>query len=476
MARRARHRRWLQVLAGIVALACVPLALQHGRYLLSLDPYARFRQAPSDVDQTGIALTNVEVRRYRAGELVGEATVGQVAIRRDRQLVRFEQVGNGRFLSDQGELRFEGREAQWRAIGKMLESSGGRVWNETLDLRVGTFRFDQGRGRLTVPGEIRGRLMEGQVVANNLTYFVNTQMYEMGPVHWVGKVNVAEFPIQERQTTTWEVRGRRMRSVSRDVDEYTDGEARDGAGEVVVMADIVLVDKRNDVVTARGNVRYYGIEANLTATEVVVYRRERRAVFTGGVRMLVKAEDRRGLAVEEIPPLRPVVPDEIARDRPPPPVLSEDEKKDDEVRSLATRRKYPLLLAADRVEYWYGRGSRRAVATGSPQARQQMAEGRWRQVWAYRAEYDGEREQLRLLSREETREVRMKNSLGDDLVARWFRFSTKEDEEDYEADDVTGYLNIRDDDDLPRRTGGGQTGGQGGSTGGGLSGPIRGRA
>ena len=43
----------------------------------------------------------------------------------------------------------------------------------------------------------------------------------------------------------------------------------------------------------------------------------------------------------------------------------------------------------------------------------------------------------------------MKNSLGDDLVATWLLFSTKEDDDQYEGEGVTGVV-FSSDEEIPR--------------------------
>jgi hypothetical protein len=162
----------------------------------------------------------------------------------------------------------------------------------------------------------------------------------------------------------------------------------------------------------------------------------------------------------EIPPFKPQVPDDIAKDRPPaPPGKSDDEKKlDDEVRSGKTTRKYPILVLADKVEYWYAKGSRHAVITGSPQARQELAGGRWRYGWTHEAFYDGEKETLRMVSTEGKKDTRVKSSLGDDFVADTATVSTQEDNDEMSADGIVGDF-YQEGDEIP------STGGDKGKTG-----------
>lgn len=475
---RSSSRVWIRRLA-LTALFVVgfPLGVVNLRYLLTVDPFAKNRGNYGEAAQgTGIRFADAEIGYFRGARRLGRAKVDRIDVRGDRQILLFEGLTDGEYASDKGEVRFTARQATWNTTSRDLDvTQGAHLWSKDLDLRVPAFKFDQSQERLTVPGEIKGRLFKGRLTASNLEYYVRTDRFDMGPVHWVGVLDKLEG-LPQAQTvkrTRWDVKGKRMRSIGKDLDEYTEASARDEHGETIVKADKIVVNRKDDVITATGNVRYYGIEANLVAHEVVIFRKEERMLLTGDVRMLVKAEDKQKLEEVEIPPFRPALPDEITKDRPPAPVVGSEEKKmDDEVTAASSRRKYPVLVTAQKVEYWYAEGKRRAIATGDPQARQQLTGARWRQVWADRADYDGEKDELVMTSKAGERDVRFKSSLGHDLKGSRFRLVTKDEENpEFDGEDVEGVMPV-DDEDVPRRdppktgAGGGRTGG------GGLSGPI----
>jgi hypothetical protein len=140
----------------------------------------------------------------------------------------------------------------------------------------------------------------------------------------------------------------------------------------------------------------------------------------------------------EIPPFRPNLPEHMVANAPAPSQSSDEKALDDEVRSGKTTRTYPTVILGSTVEYWYSKGNRHAVVSGSPQATQQLAGTRWRKVWATRARYDGEANSVLLESAEKKPDVRMKNSQGDDLLARSFTFSTEEGNDDWSAQDLQG--------------------------------------
>jgi hypothetical protein len=284
-----------------------------------------------------------------------------------------------------------------------------------------------------------------------MLYSMADDSYSVGPIVWEG---TTEGPLAEIQSqakpTHWKFETKGVSSFKGDLQVFPEGEATDG--EIIVKAQLLERNIKTDVVTATGRVFYFSEKANLVCDKAVIYRKEKRAVLTGNVDMLVKPEDARKLAVEEIPPFRPMVPDEVAKGRPSPPSVQKSEAQkalDDEVRSSGTGRKYPVSVTAGKIEYWYAEGQRRAVITGAPQAMQQLAGERWRYVWAVRAEYDGEKERLKMLASDGKDDLRMKTSLGDDVTARWIDLSTKEDEDDWSALGLKGDL-YPDEDEIPK--------------------------
>jgi hypothetical protein len=172
--------------------------------------------------------------------------------------------------------------------------------------------------------------------------------------------------------------------------------------------------------------------------------------------MLFKPKDRQQAIAqdEQVPPYRPVVPDEIARSRPPAPgekgMTPEQKKWIDEIRSTKNMRDYPTLCYAEKVEYWYRDKERHAIITGSPQALQQLDGERWRQLWTKSAKYNGETDRLMLESTNpDGRETRMINSIGDDVKALWIEVSTKEGDDYMTTGPFEGHL-VDYGDEIPR--------------------------
>jgi hypothetical protein len=436
-------------------VAGVAISIVYVKWLIQVDPFARFRPAVAGpLDQSiGIRLEDSRFRNYEGSKLTAKGRVGRIDVRKDRHQFEFYDVSEGIAFGPRGALRFSAPRADYNSGLKLLRAAeGARIWNVDMDLKVGGFSYDERLASLRVPGRVTGRLREGQVVAEELRYAAESDSYETGPIEWEGPV---ELPVQEGgagRKVSWKIKADRSFGLKDQVEEYVNAEATDG--EVLVKAPRVRWDRKADVLEATGGVMYFGLDANLTCDKVTVYRKEKRAVLEGSVTMLVKPEDEERLEVVEIPPFRPAVPDEIAAERPQAPerTAEEQRKLEEEVRSTENLRKYPVSVLAARIEYWYKKGERRAEITGSPQAYQALPNGEWRRVWAPKAHYDGEKETLRLISSEGKKDTRLMTSLGDDAVATWFQVSTKKDNSgESEGFQVEGTFVVTEEDERPSR-------------------------
>ncbi|MCO5296314.1 MAG: hypothetical protein M9921_05595 [Fimbriimonadaceae bacterium] len=446
-------RNALLALGGVVAIF---VGIAWLRELARLDPFAGYRRTPEMMGlHTAVVLDDVQFWNYQGGELTANGSVDRVNVRDDRQFFEFLGVRDSRYRAKEGTFAFDAPHATWNSITHQLEVDRGvHVMNDKMNLRAASFTYDEKTAKLTVPGAIKGRLYEGDVEADGLVYAMEEESYTTGPAVWEGKTHSPLDEIQgESKPTNWKFDTKGVTSHKGEVQTMLDAQATDG--EVIVKAEKLERNVKTDVVIATGKVHYYSAKANLVCDKAVVYRKEKRAVLTGNVDMLVKPKDQQKLVEEEIPPFRPMVPDEVAKDRPSPPAVqkSEAEKQmDDEVRASSSARRYPVSITAARIEYWYGEGNRHAVVTGSPQAMQQIDAKRWRYVWADSALYDGEKERLRMLASEGKDDLRVKTSLGDDVTAQWFDISTKENEDDWQALGLKGVL-YPDEDEVPK-TGG----------------------
>lgn len=468
-----------KLLIGIGGLGIAGAAILGARYL-ERDAFAGYRFPKSDED-VGVRLYGVDLKVFEEGKLVTQADIDRVDVRRDRQFYELYGVQGKSGGSSKVDINFASDRAIYDTIAKSLTFENGvSVKNADFDLFAPLLTIDERQGTVSSPTKVAGRAMGGKVAMANFRYGMKTREMVTGPIRFSGRLpGVVQdgVPIpQDRTKSTWDVDMGSTRQKG-DLVIYTKIRATDG--EVLVRAEQGEWNRKTDVMTCTGRVFFYGDKVNLVADKVVIYRKERRAVASGNVRMLIKPKDQPNI-VEEIPPFRPEVPENIAANNPPPPTPNEVQQQkdlDDALRSPENVRKYPAIVVAEGIELSYAKGRRRATITGNPECLQDFPGGRWRRVKAGRALWDGQAETMRLEAGE-SRPVNLKTSIGDDLFSSLFIVSVKEGEDspsDWEAPNGTrGKIARIEDEDVPPPTTGttgttGETGTTGttGSTGGG---------
>lgn len=420
-----------------------------------IDPLLNMRKAAGNPnDPEGITLGDVKLVHYRGNKRVTEATVDKVFITKDRSTYRMEGVSHGAYIDEKGKRHnFSAPNAVWNSRGRILNATGDvRVWNKDMDIKTALFRVNEKDQILYVPGKVKGRFFGGNIVATNLRYDVPEEVATFGPVHWKGLLAVDLQDGGKPQRKPWDIEmvGGGTGRMKEGKWHFPNAYARD-ADEVIIRADLIVHDDKADILTATGNVRYFSKEANMVCGKAVIYRKEKRAVLTENVDVLVKPKDKHSQPpkIEEIPPFRPIVPQAISAERPgaPPVQNPRNEQLDDDLQNTKTIRQYPTAITAQKVEYWYGKGNRHGIFTGSPQARQDLPEGRWRHVWAKEARYNGETEFLTLLGTPGKQDVQIQTSIGDDIICENAKLSTKEGVDDMEAANPKARLYARPDDD-----------------------------
>ncbi len=438
----------LKKTAGLVALTATVGLLTYGTlHLVKVDAFANFAPTGTKADRLAFELTNVKITHYNGAKLVTMAMVDRVSVQKNRQNMFLEGIHDGVYRGEQGEFHFSGKTAEWNAVRKRLDvTTGGHVQSADFDLQVPHFEFDSIKSRLNVPGEIKGKISDGDITAVGFAYNTKTHDWEVGKSEWVGMLTLAQDGDKKAEREEWRIRGDHTIS-SKGIETSTNGYAENG--ETIVTAQTIKRNLKTKVITATGKVFYYSTKANMTCDLATIYTDEKRAVLTGNVNMIIKPKNTdKEAKVEEIPPFRPMVPDAVAEGRPAAPPPGEDE---DPVRSKKTLRKYPMSVLSDKIEYWYKKGNRHGIATGSPQAYQSLPEDRWRRVWTTEADYDGEAETMLLKSVGGKVDTRVRLSTGDDMLAEWIKMSTKDEEnadDDYEMSQMHGkyYLDDKNQD------------------------------
>lgn len=429
-----------------------------GKKALGVDPMQEFR-SPPDRSTPAVEMRLTKWQAHEGGRLVAQAQVATIFSDVNRDEVQLATVRDGVYYTKGGsQFGFDaGKVVYYAEVGTMAGSAGARVHTEDFDVTTPTFRYEPRAAELRSDGPVQGTLFKGSVKAATLVYSPGDGVLKLTGLLWQGQ------PPQQKGRTNWRFATSpdSVTTIKGPVSKFTKVTASDG--EVTIKADSAEYNRESDVLVATGNVVYYGKELNATARKATVFRKERRVLMQGAVDLLVKAKTSQGINVEEVPPVTPLVPEALAQQRPAP---EPGQGKADPLRESQTLRKYPLTVTAETVEYWYAEGARRAVLTGSPQARQSLGPDSWRVLWANRAEYNLESERLKLTGTAE-RKVRMVNSLGDDFTATWVDTSTKEGEDDLSAAGVEATLAVEE----------GEVPTEGGTGGGGppsLRGPIRG--
>ncbi|MDI9637320.1 hypothetical protein QPK87_10350 [Kamptonema cortianum] len=457
-------------LLGFVATGLVVAGTYWGvMKVVGMDVLADYRAKNSPFSgQEGVIIKGFEMRSFVGSRLVAQADVEEGIVQNDRSTVRLTGIQNGIFHSDDGsQYHFAAANAIYGSYNNsVVAEEGVRVWTDKVHLYASGFIYDHQPRLLRVQGPVTGVLNGGGLVSQDVVIDFKKNEMNTGLVAWVGKVQVGDGDL-----TPWKIQAQHTKWNGKSM-VYT--KARGEDKETIVTCDQMTYDRENDVVIAEGNVEYFGVDANLACEKAVIERKIGKVTLTGKkVTMLVKPEDSAPKETQ-IPPVVPVVPQAVKDSRPATttdPGQDAAKKQADAVRDTETLRQYPVALTATKIEYWYRKGERRAVVTGKPFARQELPEG-WRELYSDRATYDGEQEFLSLFSSAGKLDVRIKNSLGDDLTADWVKVSTKKGDDSLEGEKIQGTVMINKND-LPDRDGGGGSTGSTGSTGGSPS--IRGK-
>lgn len=438
------NRTALKFTLGIASLAAIAgLGLGISR-LASMDSLQRFRpnREQKDPRRPTVFANNIEFTQYDGTRLIARGQVRELEATRSRDQVMLAGIQKGEYLTKDGKsVHFEAQQGVWNEIRKILAiSTGARIWATDFDLKTASAVFESGKELLRISGKVTGKLFGGDVSAENMQIHLPTSTYEIGPVTWVGAL---QDDAGSKTRSKWTIKAKRTSRPVGDTEIWTEASATDG--DIIVQADRIERNVKQDIMVATGHVRYFSRDANMTCTKATIYRKDKRALMEGAISMLIKSEGNQSLEVVPIEPLRPIVPDSIAASRPSAPKTEIDQQLDDEVRSGANRRKYPIQITCEKVDYTYAKGRRKAILTGAPQARQALPGDRWRAAWCTTALYDREAETLEMKSGS-GKEVRIKTSLGDDLLATWFKVSTRENDDSYEAENLEGEVSVDDED------------------------------
>ena len=458
-------------------LALVALAggLGYGSYQYiirfgNLDPFKSLRRDSDPLgSKTGLLISKARMHQYRHGKLVASAFADRVEGSKDRSNFYLTHVRDGVYNGPDGTTRFAADKGNWNTGTEQFSVTGGvRAEGKGFDLNSSKAVLDRRTDTLRVPTELTGALSGGKVIAASLTYNMRTHDMRTGAIRWQGKPPEKVLPDQVEKVTqrVWTLGGDELSVKGKEPNEtsvYINARATDG--EVLILAPRVEHEQATDVLTATGRVSYFSGKTDVTADKVVVYRKEKRAVFSGNVLMLVKPKKDQDKPPKEEPiPEVQTLKGEIKPKTEETMISREDKKRDEDLRSGKTVREYPVNIRADEITYWYAKGQRHAIIAGNLVAHQDFSDGRWRHGTGHDGYYDGELDTLQINAATSHRDVTLKNSIGDSWQAAMIRFSTKEEEQDDEEDVsgklVSGYYVERSGEDTrePKKKTGAQPG------------------
>jgi hypothetical protein len=409
------------------------------------DTLSRYRGEAAGMEDAGVVVPQAEITVWREGRKRAFLQAGRLVFTRDRRMVALDEQVRARLISGRpgGEVKVELASARYDFFERLISSDQKlNLKSQDFDLKAGGFEFDEGSGILKIPGQTSGRLNGGRVSGGDFLADLPRRDYRLSSATWLGPAALGGQP------KMWDLKGLEPR-FSGGVYSVKDGRAAES--ELIVKAKRIVWDTKTDILTATGDVRIFSPEANFRSDEAVVYRREKRILLRRNAVLLSKAKGVREVKEEPIPAFERIAP---AQAEPTSQGLGpegEGRRSDEELRKTGNLRDYPLSAAADQIEYFYAEGGRRAEIDGEPQARQELREGRWRRLWAQRARYDREAEQLLLFSRPKELDVRFKSSIGDDFRAETVELSTREGVDDWSADRAEGIAYGDPDGDGVRR-------------------------
>jgi lipopolysaccharide export system protein LptA len=436
------------ILFSALAFATAAGVTVYVNKLSELDPFASLRGRADAMNPIDIRFQDVDMKHWQGGKLITSGHFGRVDVHRDRQLYELYKISNGVYHTAESTFKYQGEHALWFSAAQRMEADRGvRVSGKNFDLKAPSFVYSAPMHLVVVQGPATGLLGGGQADVVNVRYNVVDDSFDTGKIHWQGKLAInmqqpdkSGPPSQGGQADDDSVRDWFIDSDSskkeknKEITDFTHVRATDKVS--IFTSPKGTYDRKNEILVCEGPVKYRGEKANMICDHLVLYRKEKRMVATGNVVMYLKPEDKQVLDEKmEVPPFRPVVPDEISKERPPAPILTDKHSKDanDELRSTDNIKKYPTTIRSDKIVYWYKKGDRHAVCTGAPQAQQEFSEGRWRMAWTHEADYDGEKDTLTLISTSGQRDSRMKNSIGDDGIAERFVLSTKDGDDSFDS-------------------------------------------
>ncbi len=432
-----------------------------GRQLAELDPFSKFTRDYVNPLGEGIGsvMNDVRVEVFEKGEPVLSFATNRVEVRRDQQMFRMFEIHDGKIIEEGVDVaQFGAGFAVYEAQPGLVRASGN-PWISSKDGKLSSpaVLIDNTEKTVTVKQGVSGDYQEGKLNASSFIWNYGEKTAVVEQFLWSGPIEYQDAGQTRRRLV--QIRGDRFETLTNpDRVIYYNAEAVDD--DALIRARKITHERENDIIIAEGECEYHGPDAIIYAPSVTVYNKEKRAIATGKVQIVIKPEKEKGKVPQEIKPADPQLPTGLQRNQE---KLTREQEKaiEEEVRGGKSLRKYPIVVRAEKVEYFYRKGNKRAVMTGNPVARQELSLGAWREMSGPIAIYEEEKELLTIQGTKGKLEVNMTNSLGDAFKAEMLIISTVEGDEKITGIAIEGSLRIREDDEEepPVRSAGGGGGG-----------------
>lgn len=444
-----------------LALIAAGLLGGAGIYLSKLaryNPFLPFESSSSPTSGFPITMTDAVMHSWNQGKLVSSARFAQLAVRQDFAEIRANGVSDGVFRYKDQNLKYSAAAGDYNiTLGSLAASGVCQLKGKDFNLESQGFFYKENNHLLNIPLPVTGTLAKGQLIAKNASYNLQTEELITGPIQWQGMFSLQQAAGQkstsggsdETKPHPWTFKAEGSKSATvKGVKTRIFFTAEASDGKIIVRSPEIDQDVKTDVLTCKGPVFYYSPKVDLTCDSAVIHRTTKEAILTGHVVMYVKPKDAEVLSdKDQIPPFKPMTPDQVDKQNPPKPMVMDPQGKqlDQQLRSNDSIRKFPAVVFADKIDYFYADGTKHGTLTGNPQAQQELPGGRWRMVWALQAYYDGEADTIRLTGRPKVQDVKIKDSLGDDFNTTEFTASTEEGNDSYEAGPSSGVYYTEDD-------------------------------
>lgn len=421
------------------------------------DPFAYLSLRESGLGAVGIRLEKVEVTVRRGLQRIAHLQADRVELQRDRTRWWVYKVRAGQ-LYEEGKpfAQVSADFLEYNSPQQVVLISGSpqvhllrTPWqpSEPLSLELETLQWNLRARRIASLSPVHLRWKTGSAQVRQMVIDLAEQVLVLKSGEIRLKPDQKNADQERKETKEREVQMRYQRlKASEDRVELEVAEILDG--DTLMRADRVIYEEpeKKKHLIATGRLKMLDPRAELTGEKLEAWLKEKRALLTGSVTLVVKPKEEKEQAPEkataEAGANQAAQGNAKTKEAAQPKNGNQPAEKEEEEEELSpkTLRKYPVLVTCDQIEYFYKK--KQAVLTGHLKAVQQLKEGRTRVLTAERAEYDQKKEILTL-----TGNVVLDDEKGQHFTAGKVVVSVKEGEEWVEIEDGQGTLKVEEEEE-----------------------------